>query len=246
MLYNGQASVVDYIALVLRNSFIELWFDLGQGPTTIKSSVPISLGQWQTIRVMREGRRGVLTVNDGPSVEGTSQGSFFGLQLDTNLLIGGSPYITGLPSELGIRGGLNGCIRELSTRDDGTPTELILDAITGADIGECPGLTACEMNQCQNDGICTNLDNSFLCECSAEFSGRFCEIQVCLSNNPCQNNGVCSLETGSNGNFVPRCLCSLPYGGVNCTERQSFGNAFISASGFLEYGIDSLLVGPQS
>lgn len=245
-MYNGQASVIDYIALVLRNGFIELWFDFGQGATSIVSTVSVSLGQWHTIRVMRNGRRGELTVDSGPSVEGISQGSFSGLQLDTNLFIGGTPYITGLPSELNVRTGLNGCIRELSTREDNTLTELILDAIAGADIGECPGFTACELNQCQNGGICRNVDDSFVCECSAEFFGSFCEKRVCLSNNPCQNNGVCSLETASNGILVPRCECSLPYGGVNCMEQQSFDNAFIFATGFLKYGVDSLSVDTQS
>ena len=83
--------------------------------------------------------------------------------------------------------GLNGCIRELSTRMDSTPTELIQDAIVGADIGECPELTACERNQCLNGGTCTNVANDFVCECSNEFFGRFCETRVCQSNNPCQN-----------------------------------------------------------
>ncbi len=243
LLYNGQASGIDYIALVLRNGFVELWFDFGQGPTTIVSSTSISLEQWHSVRVLREGRRGVLTVDSDAPVEGTSQNTFSGLQLDTSLFIGGTPYFTGLPSELNIRTALNGCVRQLSTREDNTPTDLLLDAIAGADVGECPGLTPCETSQCQNGGVCMNIADSFACECPSEYSGRFCETRVCLSSDPCQNNGVCSIQSASNGSLVPTCACSLPYGGVYCTERQSFDNAFVSATGYLEYGIDSLSAG---
>lgn len=217
ILYNGQQSGPDYIALVLRNGYVEFWYDLGQGPARIVSSNELTLGVWHTVEATRTGQNGLIIVDNLVPMEGTSVGTFSGLQVDTNLFVGGVPYYTNLPSELDIRDGLNGCIRELSVQVDNPPVMLITDAIDGADIGQCPGLRPCDMYECQNGGLCVETsDDSFICNCPTEYSGVLCEIQLCTVSNPCQNNGLCSINVAAE----QTCTCSLPYGGQNCTESK--------------------------
>ena len=221
ILFNGHSTGADYIALLLRDGFVELWFELGSGAAVIASSSPLAVEQWHTIEVLREGRRGTLTVDDQTPVEGTAPGFFSGLQIDLDLFVGGAPLVTALPPVLGVRSGLDGCIRQLSTREDREPINLLLDATNGADISECPGLTPCEINQCQNGGNCTNTGpDTFMCVCPMEYTGQFCETRVCPGDDPCQNNGLCSVVLANNGSLVPTCICSLPFGGDYCTESK--------------------------
>jgi hypothetical protein len=52
----------------------------------------------------------------------------------------------------------------------------------------------CTPNPCLNGGICSDLINSYSCDCSAvDYTGSICDIQTddCASN-PCQNGGTCS------------------------------------------------------
>ena len=196
---------------------MEFWYDLGQGPARIVSRTELTLGVWHTIEATRTGRNGFLIVDSLIPIEGVSVGSFSGLQVDTNLFVGGVPYYSNLPSELDILDGLNGCIRELSVQVNNPPLMLTMDAIDGADIGQCPGLRPCDRYECQNGGLCVETsDDTFVCNCPPEYSGVLCEIQLCTVSNPCQNNGLCSINVAAE----QTCTCSLPYGGQNCTESK--------------------------
>lgn len=217
ILYTGQQNGPDYIALLLRNGFVELWYDLGQGSARIVSRSELSLDTWHTIEASRSGRNGFLAVDDLMPTQGNSVGTFSSLQVDTRLFLGGVPYSTDLPSELGIRNSLNGCVRLISVQD--LPLMLTTDALEGADIDQCLPPRQCEINECQNGGVCveTSLTN-FICNCLPNYSGVFCETQLCNSSNLCENNGLCSVSAEA-GN-VEVCSCSLPYGGDFCTESK--------------------------
>ena len=72
----------------------------------------------------------------------------------------------------------------------------------------------CASGPCLNSGICTNLINSFSCQCFTGFEGTLCEINKneCLSN-PCQNGGECVDGIGQyrkqNNKFLM--LCRVRY-----------------------------------
>ena len=53
-------------------------------------------------------------------------------------------------------------------------------------------LDECEPNPCRNNGICTDLINSYRCTCPSGFTGPNCETNVneCLDD-PCLNGGTC-------------------------------------------------------
>ena len=40
----------------------------------------------------------------------------------------------------------------------------------------CSDVNECTSNPCQNDGTCTDLINSFTCECAIGYTGTSCEI----------------------------------------------------------------------
>ena len=222
LLYNKQQEGPDYIALLMRSGQVEFWYNLGMGPATIVSPTPLTLGDWHTIEASRNGRNGQLTVDNSLPVSGTSPGPFTSLQLGDPLFIGGASNITMLPSQLNIKFGFTGCIREVRTRPLplSSSIDLIGGATSGAGVTECTGVRPCERNSCQNGGTCvdTGLD-SFICVCPIGLTGQLCETSLCVLNNPCQNSGVCFVVE-VNETAVRQCNCSLPFSGAFCTESE--------------------------
>ncbi|KAH9416857.1 hypothetical protein DERP_011972 [Dermatophagoides pteronyssinus] len=66
ILYNGQTNTGegDYIALILKNSFIELRFNLGSGTVVLKGSKPIILGRNLVIQINRQFAEASLSINN--------------------------------------------------------------------------------------------------------------------------------------------------------------------------------------
>ncbi len=53
-------------------------------------------------------------------------------------------------------------------------------------------LDECDPNPCRNNGICTDLINSYRCTCPNGFEGKNCENNVDeCRDNPCLNGGTC-------------------------------------------------------
>lgn len=220
ILFNGQVNGPDFLAVLLRRGRVEFWFNLGQGPATIISNITLTLGDWHSIEVSRTAQNGHMIINNQLPVTGSSPGTYRTLQLSTDLLLGGSPNFNTLPNTLNIATGFSGCIRELQTQYTNGYINFTADAIGGADITECPGLSPCQIYGCRNDGTCIeNGTDSFECVCPIEYTGYLCETQICSVSNPCQNNGVCYVREGSEETNV-LCNCSLPFGGQYCTDSK--------------------------
>ena len=117
------------------------------------------------------------------------------------------------------RGGFVGCIRDLQL--NGEPHDIIEDAASGYNIVQCAA-PICSYVECLNGGTCNNeATNNFTCMCLAEYTGRFCEIQidVCLPS-PCLFGGVCLANDTS---FY--CQCPFRRAGRLC--EQSMYNTYI-------------------
>ena len=174
LLYNQQTNGVDYIAVLLRDGIVELWYNLGSGAATISSRTALELDTWHTIEVYRSGASGQLIVDSTLPVTGSSQGDFTGLQLGDPLFIGGvSETASGsLPPQMRGVGSYQGCIGSISS--DTVPLRLISDAISGAGVEECPCLTS----PCLNNGACFvqtgNGSSDQHCVCSLPFTGEIC------------------------------------------------------------------------
>ena len=174
LLYNQQTNGVDYIALLLRDGRVELWYNLGSGAATISSRTAIELDTWHTIEVYRSGASGQLIVDGTLPVTGSSLGHFTGLQLGDPLYIGGvSELASGnLPPQIRVVSGYEGCIGSVSS--DTVSLLLISDAISGVGVEECPCLTS----ECLNNGACfvetSNGSSGQYCVCSLPFTGETC------------------------------------------------------------------------
>lgn len=47
------------MSLGLNSGFVEFRFDVGSGPAIIKSTLPVALGQWHTVQLVRNRRDGM-------------------------------------------------------------------------------------------------------------------------------------------------------------------------------------------
>ncbi|NWZ86949.1 AGRIN protein, partial [Poecile atricapillus] len=91
LLYNAQKHGKDFISLALVGGFVELRFNTGSGTGTVTSKVRVEPGRWHRLVVTRNRRSGALAVDGEPHVSGHSPPGTDGLNLDTDLFIGGVP-----------------------------------------------------------------------------------------------------------------------------------------------------------
>lgn len=239
-LFNGQANNgIDYIAVLLRNSTVELLFNLGDGYTKVVANNTISMNEWHTIEVQRNGPQGLLIVDESFPVTNTSvEGTI--LNLGDSLYLGGVSDYSVLPNELASVSGFKGCIRNLSYNNN-DPIDLIDTAINGAMIEECSDVLACLNDPCQNGGICSDQDfnSSFSCSCAVGYTDQTCDTMITECSDPdiCSNGGDCIPEVVNN-TLIETCVCSLPYGGSTCSDsepRHNFTTTVLSSIYFVHF-----------
>ncbi|XP_016158886.1 PREDICTED: agrin [Ficedula albicollis] len=97
LLYNAQKHGKDFISLALLGGFVQLRFDTGSGPGTVSSTVRVQPGRWHSLLVTRSWRTGILAVDGEPPVSGESPSGTDGLNLDTELFVGGAGWHWGSP-----------------------------------------------------------------------------------------------------------------------------------------------------
>ena len=88
-------------------------------------------------------------------------------------------------------------------------TVVCVPGFTGPD---CQTVDNCVGVNCSGNGLCVNGMDSFMCNCSAGYSGSECEMNIddCLSN-PCASTGQCVDGVDS---FT--CSCDQGYTGQLC------------------------------
>ena len=69
-------------------------YNTGSGTAKVSSTVSVSQGGWHQLVVTRNRRNAMLSVDNEPHVEGQSPRGTDGLNLDSNLFIGGFPEDT--------------------------------------------------------------------------------------------------------------------------------------------------------
>ncbi|XP_008935890.1 PREDICTED: agrin-like, partial [Merops nubicus] len=196
LLYNGQNRGKDFISLALLGGFVELRFNTGSGTGIITSKVRVEPGKWHQVVVNRNRRSGVLAVDGEPHVSGESPPGTDGLNLDTDLFIGGAPedQMAVVAERTAATAGLRGCIRLLDVnnqlydlREKGS------DVLYGRGGGE----------GCHHGGICHAKEaEMFHCECLHTYTGPTCADE----RNPCDPS-PCHVSA--------TCLV-LPEGGAMC------------------------------
>ncbi|XP_065277420.1 agrin [Emys orbicularis] len=205
LLYNGQNQGKDFISLALVNSFVELRFNTGSGTGVITSKVPVEPGKWHQLVVNRNRRNGMLSVDGEPHVNGESPSGTDGLNLDTDLFIGGVPedQMAVVADRTSATAGLKGCIRLLDVNNQMYDLrEKGSDVLYGSGVGEC-GNNPCHPNPCHHGAICHVKEaEMFHCQCLNGYTGPTCADE----RNPCEPS-PCHVSA--------TCLV-LPEGGAKC------------------------------
>ncbi|XP_053546438.1 agrin isoform X2 [Bombina bombina] len=218
LLYNGQIRGKDFISLAVVNSFVELRFNTGSGTGIITSKVPIEPGKWHQLVVTRNRRSGMLSVDGETHVNGESPSGTDGLNLDTDLFIGGAPedQISVVSERTSVSVGLKGCIRLLDVNNQVyNLQEEGEDVLYGSGVGEC-GNNPCQPNPCHNGAICLVKEaEMFHCQCLHGYTGPTCadERNPC-DPNPCHVSATCLVlpEGGA------KCECPMGRGGEFCEK----------------------------
>lgn len=77
------------------------------------------------------------------------------------------------------------------------------------------GCRLCYQEECLNGGKCLDAESSYECNCTAGYTGEFCDVNIdeCM-NNKCKNNSTC---IDGIANFT--CVCQNGYEGWLCDEE---------------------------
>ncbi|XP_054994916.1 agrin isoform X2 [Sorex araneus] len=224
LLYNGNARGKDFLALALQGGRVQLRFDTGSGPAVLTSSVSIEPGRWHRLELSRHWRRGSLSVDGESPVVGQSPSGTDGLNLDTELFVGGFPedQASVVLERTSVGTGLRGCIRLLDVNNQRLELGRWQEAATrSSGVGEC-GDQPCLPSPCLGGAPCQALDNGmFHCQCPRGRFGPTCadEKDPCEPN-PCHGAAPCrALPTGE-----AKCECPLGRRGALCqtaSERDA-------------------------
>uniref|UniRef100_A0A3Q3CAH8 Agrin n=1 Tax=Haplochromis burtoni TaxID=8153 RepID=A0A3Q3CAH8_HAPBU len=247
LLYNGQDRKKDFISLALVNGRVELRFNTGSGTGTALSKVQISQGRWHQLVVTRNRRNAMLSVDSEPHIEGESPRGTDGLNLDTNLFIGGVPedIEQDVKERTGLAVGLVGCIRMLDVNNRNLNLqENGGESLYGSGVGEC-GNNPCLPNPCKNGGACQVKEaEMFHCKCSKGFWGLTCaDVHDPCSPTRCHPSSQCQAQP--EGGY--KCECPMGREGRHCenvVERQGAymplfnGDSYLELKGLHLYGHD--------
>ncbi|XP_055078833.1 agrin isoform X2 [Periophthalmus magnuspinnatus] len=247
LLYNGQDGKKDFISLALVNGRVELRFNTGSGTGTLVSKVQVEQGRWHQLVVTRNRRNAMLSVDSEDHVEGESPRGTDGLNLDTNLFIGGVPLDMkqDVKERTGVDTGLVGCIRlldvnnrVLNLQENGG------DSLFGSGVGEC-GNNPCVPNPCRNGAACQVKEaEMFHCRCTRGFWGPTCaDVHDPCEPNRCHPSSQCQPQP--EGGY--KCECPMGREGKHCekvSERRGAymplfsGDSFLELKGLHLYGHD--------
>ncbi|KAM9752573.1 agrin isoform 6-T6 [Menidia menidia] len=245
LLFNGQLKKKDFISLALVNGSVELRFNTGSGTGTLVSKVKISQGGWHQLVVSRNRRNASLSVDNEKHIQGESPRGTEGLNLDTDLFIGGmtKELRKDVKERTGVDKGLTGCIRlldvnnrMLSLQENGG------DSINSSGVVECSG-EPCQPNPCRHGAQCQVKEaGRFHCKCSKGFWGPTCaDIHDPCTPSKCHVTSKCHAKP--EGGY--KCECPPGREGKHCdkvVERrgayipQFNGNSYLQLKGLHLYG----------
>uniref|UniRef100_A0A8C2G6S1 Agrin n=1 Tax=Cyprinus carpio TaxID=7962 RepID=A0A8C2G6S1_CYPCA len=245
LLYNDQKGKKDFLSLALVEGHVELRFNTGSGTASVISKVLVRPGRWHQLVVVRNRRNAMLSVDNEPSVEGQSPPGTDGLNLDTDLFIGGvlEDMIPDVKERTSVSTGLVGCIRMLDVNNFVYNLQENGDSILyGSGVGEC-GNNPCLPNPCKNGASCQVKEaEMFHCKC---VNGPTCAD----AHNPCDPN---KCHPSSRCQVLPeggyKCECPMGREGKHCEKgtvlhHSAFipyftGDSFLELKGLHLYGQD--------
>ncbi|XP_076133453.1 agrin [Alosa pseudoharengus] len=229
LLYNGHNDKKDFLSLALVNGKVELRFNTGSGTCTVTSKVTVKPGRWHQLVMTRTRRNAMLSVDSESQVEGQSPPGTDGLNLGTDLFIGGTPeeMAQDVKERASISTGLVGCVRMLDVnnmlynlQENGE------NVLYGTAVGEC-GNNPCQPNPCRNGAACQAKEaEMFHCKCVNGFSGPTCAD----AHDPCDPS---KCHASSQCQVLPeggyKCECPMGREGKHCDKVSDRKGAYIPA-----------------
>ncbi|KAJ8265022.1 hypothetical protein COCON_G00141210 [Conger conger] len=249
LLFNGQSGKKDFLSLALVSGQVQLRFNTGSGPGTLLSKVRVRPGRWHQLVVTRNRRNAMLSVDNEPHIEGESPPGTDGLNLDTNLFIGGVPdeLLQDVRERTSVSVGLVGCIRMLDVNNMVyNLQEKGGDVMYGTAVGEC-GNNPCQPDPCRNGAVCLVREaEMFHCRCINGFSGPTCaDAQNPCDPNRCHPSSQCQVLP--EGGY--KCDCPMGREGTHCEKESKndkneaympffTGDSYLELKGLQTYGND--------
>ncbi|XP_037833774.1 neurexin 3a isoform X2 [Kryptolebias marmoratus] len=169
----------DFIAVELVKGYIHYVFNLGNGPTLLKSRNERALNdnQWHNVAITRDNSNTHTLKVDATATLQTANGAK-NLDLKGDLFIAGlGPGMYGnLPKLVASREGFQGCLASVDL--NGRLPDLLNDALfrSGQIERGCEGpSTTCQEDSCANMGICIQQWENYTCDCSmTSYTGTQC------------------------------------------------------------------------
>ncbi len=136
----------------------------------LRSPSPLAPGRWHQVAAKRYHQDGLLQVDDGVRITGSSPGSLRTLSAGKEVLIG-----------WGVGGGFVGCIKDLqlgrqavSVHLDHDPLVLRSSKVVDCEENPCVRLPCENEGSCSVDSISGNRggDGGFQCKCKPNFTGK--------------------------------------------------------------------------
>nr|XP_009940178.1 PREDICTED: agrin [Opisthocomus hoazin] len=178
--YNGQKTdgKGDFVSLALHDGYLEYRYDLGKGAAVLRSKEPVPLNTWVSVLLERNGRKGVMRINNGESVMGESPKSrkvpHTFLNLKEPFYVGGAPDFSKLARAAAISTSFDGAVQRISVK--GVPVLKEQNIRSAMEISPFRGHPCTQKpNPCQNGGTCSPRLESYECACQRGFSGAHCE-----------------------------------------------------------------------
>ncbi|XP_022236706.1 agrin-like [Limulus polyphemus] len=140
---------------------------------SFRSTYPVSLGDWHSVKVTRHRRQGTVQVDGGPEVHGESRAPLSELNLDQPLYVGGFKSLSTVSRHSGIVTRLIGAIQRIMVNGE-LWDNLMEKAVDFRGVVPYLG-PPCLENVCKNGGVCVPHLNEFACRCPLTFIGLRCE-----------------------------------------------------------------------
>uniref|UniRef100_A0A0B7ATX1 Basement membrane-specific heparan sulfate proteoglycan core protein n=1 Tax=Arion vulgaris TaxID=1028688 RepID=A0A0B7ATX1_9EUPU len=113
----GNQEGKDYLALAVKDGYVEFSYELGSGAAVIKSTVTVDDGFSHLVVAERLGRNGSLIIDDQPSIKGAARGALQVLNVPGNIYFGGVPDLTKHTGNL-FQDNFIGCITNIKLQND--------------------------------------------------------------------------------------------------------------------------------
>ena len=169
VLWLGQT---DWLSMAIVSSHLEVKYELGSGPALLRSSSPVSLGQWHSLVFRRYHQDARLQLDRQEPVTTRSRGRNKSLNIRDNIYLGGHPLSNTTSYLLGTHSGLVGCIRNVNMMRRNV--RLVEDVKARREIILCSE-HPCREGYCANNASCqVSRETRPQCRCGKHWRGRRC------------------------------------------------------------------------